>query len=143
MRARILVTGARACRDVPTARDQIHAVLQLVREQEFFSDAVLVHGAAEGADLIASAVWREMGGETEPHPARWNVCVPDCKPNHRKFRGDRSYCPQAGFRRNREMVELGADLCLAFLRGPSRGTRNTADMAERAGIETRRIEVTG
>jgi hypothetical protein len=37
------------------------------------------------------------------------------------------------------MVNLGADLVLAFIRNGSRGASHTADLAEQAGIETRRF----
>jgi hypothetical protein len=42
--------------------------------------------------------------------------------------------------RNEAMVKAGADLVLAFLHGPSNGTRNTISLAAQAGIEVRRFE---
>lgn len=52
----------------------------------------------------------------EPHPADW------------------SWGNGAGMHRNQEMVDLGADVCLAFIRGKSSGTRDCADKAAKAGI---------
>jgi hypothetical protein len=48
------------------------------------------------------------------------------------------YNPQAGLARNRLMVELGADICLAFVRNGSRGASHCAALAEEAGIPVRR-----
>lgn len=46
----------------------------------------------------------------------------------------------AGPRRNAAMVELGADLALAFLRQRSRGASGCAGLAARAGFPVRRWE---
>lgn len=142
MKPRILVTGSRGIVGMPAAEKLIRETLEVVRSQEFFADAVLVHGMCYGADAIAAKAWRELGGVEEPHPARWGVCSRDCKPAHRKrnLHGG-TYCPTAGRRRNTEMVELGADLCLAFIYQHSPGATHCADSAEAAGIHTERIEV--
>lgn len=49
---------------------------------------------------------------------------------------DRYGRKRAGFIRNQHMVDLGADLCLAFTRDNSRGTAHCALAAEAAGIPT-------
>lgn len=132
MNPRILVTGSRDFDRV----EMIRLALATIREQEFFADAVLVHGAARGADRIAAEQWKALGGVTEPHPAQWNRCVPECMHGPRPRRGGYSWCPSAGIRRNRHMVQLGADICLAFSRGESSGTASCIAFARRAGIHT-------
>lgn len=134
MIARILVTGSREWDDV----DHIRYRLAFVREDPFFADAVLVHGGAAGADSIAARVWKEeFGGKVERVRAKWGVCAPDCPPSHLVTRNGRSWCPTAGHRRNDEMVRRGADLCLAFLRDGSGGTRDCIARARAAGIAVR------
>lgn len=128
---RVLITGSRDWSDYEAVLFEISALtLQHLR-------IVIVHGAASGADGLAVKAAHELGLRTEPHPADW--------------RPDGIYDPSAGFRRNAEMVAAGADVCVAFLmpcskpgcRQPqphgSHGASNCADLAEKAGIETRRF----
>ncbi|MER7517819.1 SLOG family protein [Streptomyces sp. NPDC126499] len=121
---RVLITGSREWTDEAA----IHGALADLPTDRTL---VIVHGDCfKGADAIAKA-WafnRAFLGDDvieEAHPANW-------RPGGNL---DRS----AGFRRNAEMVQLGADLCLAFIRNGSRGATHTADLAEKAGIPTRRF----
>ncbi|MEC4016024.1 SLOG family protein [Streptomyces sp. H27-D2] len=120
---RILVTGSRAWTDALPIRQALAATAAA------HTPAVVVHGACpSGADLIA-AHWVEecgahFGATAEPHPALWQI------------NGKR-----AGLIRNQLMVNLGADLCLAFIRDGSRGASHTARLATAAGIPVRRWSI--
>lgn len=129
---RILITGSRTWTDEGVVDRALRDAWRALRDQ---GPVVLVVGACpQGADEIAERIWRSRGaGEVERHPADWD----------RDGRG-------AGFKRNQKMVDLGADLCLAFAapcvkpgcaRGepghPSHGTQHTIDAARKAGIPVR------
>lgn len=91
----------------------------------------VVHGGCPtGADYMAAHWVHACRGNpqivlAETHPAIW--------------RPYGIYNPQAGLVRNRKMVELGADICLAFIKDGSRGASHCARLAEEAGITTRRF----
>lgn len=149
-RVRILVTGSRGWRD----RQRIYDILNGYADE--FGAVTVVHGAnGSGADAMAAGWVRDHGQPlliaAEPHPAAWDKCAPDCRHYVRRP----GFCQAAGFRRNAEMVALGADVCLAFTKpcekkdcriaGPhdSHGTSHCADLAEKAGIPVRRFYQAG
>ncbi|MGY6019554.1 DUF2493 domain-containing protein [Streptomyces spinosirectus] len=116
---RVLVTGSRDWHDQHAIWD---ALATATREAPDDQDLVIVHGACpSGADHIAHEWARGYGATIEAHPANWVI------------NGKR-----AGFIRNQLMVNLGADVCLAFIRNGSRGASHTARLAEQAGIPVRR-----
>lgn len=80
-------------------------------------DVTLVHGAAPGVDLQAAAIWAGWGMSTEAHPAPWD-----------------QYPRTAGPMRNSTMVDLGADLCIAFPVLASKGTYDCMRKAQALGI---------
>ena len=120
---RILVTGSRDWTDLRTLSHALMATWDYER-------ITVVHGACPtGADEMADWVARHLMPQlevlcvdVETHPADWN-----------------QYGKSAGFRRNAEMVNLGADICLAFIKNESKGATHTAALAERAGIPVRRF----
>lgn len=110
MSKRILVTGSRDWEDMPT--------IQQVLEE--YGPGVVVHGGASGADRLASSLAVEIGWGHDPHPVtskEW-----------------REIGKRAGPLRNQRMVDLGADVCIAFPRLDSVGTYDCAARAKRAGI---------
>lgn len=111
------MTGSREWADHATI---YRALVQVMVESE--DRPVLVHGGARGADLMASAIARRLGFEVEEHRAHW--------------RPEGVYNPGAGLARNQEMVKLGADVCLAFIKDYSRGATHCVTMAQQAGIYT-------
>ncbi|MFI1562164.1 DUF2493 domain-containing protein [Streptomyces sp. NPDC020490] len=116
---RVLVTGSRDWDDVEAIWQ---AMNQTVRDAGTGREIVVVHGACpRGADWHADRWARLADVKTERHPANWQI------------NGKR-----AGFIRNAHMVNLGADICLAFIRNGSRGASHTAALAEQAGIPVRR-----
>ena len=114
---RILVTGSRDW-DQPDVIARALLDEWLNAERPNLKDVVLVEGACPtGADAMAKVVALRQKMTVEPHPADWN-----------------KYGRRAGFARNQEMVSLGANVCLAFIRNESRGATMTARLAEKAGI---------
>jgi hypothetical protein len=117
-RRRVLVTGSRNWADVT-------AVWQSLDAQAALGPMVLVHDdCPTGADKIADDWARARAVPVERHPADWGA-----------------YGKSAGPRRNQEMVDLGADVCLAYPEAVSRGTRHCMSRAEAAGIPVQEVAV--
>lgn len=123
---RILVTGSRTWEDRQQIRralafESLRFIDEVIDSDEPGSWAItLVSGACPlGADRLAEEAAANMSMVVERHPAEWE--------KHGK---------RAGFVRNSEMVRLGADVCLAFIKDNSKGATMTADLAEKAGIRT-------
>ncbi|MGW6602278.1 SLOG family protein [Streptomyces sp. NPDC055036] len=135
---RILVTGSRYWDNATVIRD---ALLRVRRETD--RPITVVHGACpKGVDDMAAWLVNRAPEAyqmtAEPHPAQGHPTE-----NFGPW-------PGAGPRRNAHMVQLGADICLAFI-GPcvkhncriplphgSHGATHCADLAEQTGITTRK-----
>jgi hypothetical protein len=134
---RAIVTGSRTWKEpVP-----VFAALDILTDS---GDLTVVHGdCPEGADRWAK-IWcskqvylSKCRVKEEPYPANWAT-----------------YGNRAGFIRNQEMVNLGADVVLAFSdwctkltcpwykRHMSHGTENCVQAARNAGIEVVEFGVT-
>lgn len=117
---RIIVTGSRDWWDSRIIGQWLDYYSHRVLEP---AQLVVVHGGCPtGADEMANSWGRTLGLTVEAHPANWRI------------NGKR-----AGLIRNQLMVNLGADLCLAFIRNGSRGATHCAGLTEQAGIPTRRF----
>ncbi|SEC67707.1 Uncharacterised protein (plasmid) [Tsukamurella tyrosinosolvens] len=112
---RILITGSRFWSD----RAAVETALRYVAAGLVPEAVTVVHGACPygGADTIAGDIAARWGCAVDEHPADWDM-----------------FGKAAGPIRNQEMVDLGADVCLAFPETGSRGTWDCVRRAENAGI---------
>lgn len=84
-------------------------------------DLLIVHGdCPTGADHWADLWAKTYDYEIETHPAQWDL--------HGKF---------AGPKRNMEMVDLGAEVVLAFPHPDSRGTVQCMKYAKEKGLRVK------
>lgn len=127
---RVLITGSRHWADYRTL------ALALSIQVAGCSTVTVVHGGASGADALAGKyAQKHPKCVEEVHLADWNApCADYCKHTPRFRVTGEPYCPAAGVIRNQTMVDLGADICLAFPLGESKGTRDCMRRAEAAGI---------
>jgi len=139
---RILVTGSRDCKSWSTVAVELEKAAGNTPSE----DVTVVHGGARGADTFAHEAALTFGFTPEVHRADWAApCWSAC--NHggrRRHRSGNTYCPAAGDYRNQEMVDAGADVCLAFyIPGlPCIGTHDCDRRAVKAGIPVTRIGTT-
>lgn len=114
MNYRILVTGSRDWPDRESVWEELNRQVRILGSIE----VVIIHGdCPTGADRFAAEWARVQFVAEEPHPANWDT-----------------YGKAAGPVRNQQMVERGADICLAFPLVQSRGTRDCMRRARAAGI---------
>lgn len=117
---RVIVCGGRKYtnRDTIATWMMCHGVMR-------DSGITVVHGDARGADSIAAAIAIEWGLTVDPHRADWA----------------RHGSPAAAHIRNQEMVDLGADVVLAFPGGT--GTADCVRRAKKAGIPVSKCDPSG
>lgn len=132
---RVLVTGSRNWTQVEPVRTLLADVAKtdsilLSSDSKLVSVEpnllTLVAGGAHGADTICQQVGSELGYRVEVFQADWAT-----------------YGKMAGNIRNTAMVMSGADLCLAFPLGISRGTRHCMEMATLKGIPVYEVQPRG
>lgn len=119
---RILITGGRSWADEETIAN---AILDLKNWYPFdWEDVVIVHGdCPTGADAMAQKFAEESDLITERYPAEWS-----------------KYGRAAGPQRNQKMVDLGADVVLAFIMPGSRGTADCVKRAKKAGLTVKEFQ---
>ncbi|MEU0158976.1 DUF2493 domain-containing protein [Streptomyces sp. NPDC006261] len=118
----VIVTGSRDYQDWEKVWKELESLL-------FEHGSLLIRhgGCPTGADRHAEEWYLYQYGwsavDRKAHRANWDL--------HGKA---------AGPIRNREMAQAGADLCLAFPLGESRGTWNCVNECKKAGIPVKVIE---
>ncbi|GAA3591171.1 SLOG family protein [Streptomyces osmaniensis] len=145
--ALIGLTGSRAWPDIPLLETTLYLVWHDAL-QVGYDGMELMHGCADGADTYGDRWAKRNGIFVRERAADWEgPCAPDCKPGHRRTRrDDTTFCPQAGHRRNQDMVD---EHPLLFVAAPtqctlpkcrtarphdSHGTADCIRRAEAAGI---------
>ena len=117
---RILVTGSRRWTDTKLLAETLTKAVK-----DHYPHVVIVHGGCpQGADALTELFAQRNNIPTEVHPAKW-----------------KTHGIKAGFIRNQEMVDTGADLCVGFIAGASRGTKHCVKAAQKAGIPTTTIAI--
>jgi len=113
---RILITGSRTWTDAEAISNAIRDAW-LTHGRPY--GTIVVHGGARGADYLAGVAAKRQGFGVEVHEADWDT-----------------FGKRAGYLRNADMVDAGADICLAFIRNESAGATMCANLAQEAGIPT-------
>jgi YspA, cpYpsA-related SLOG family len=113
---RILVSGSRIFDEEPllfSVLDDLHAI------DAEYGPVTIIHGGARGADNIAARWAYNNKQKTEVYYPDWN-----------------KYGKAAGILRNKDMLDTGVDVVVAFPRGAARGTKHMIKIAEEAGVRT-------
>jgi hypothetical protein len=88
---------------------------------------IIIHGAADGADLMAGSLATEMGFAVERYPANW-----------------KGLGKSAGPIRNKQMLATGVDEVYAFVDKPleqSRGSSHMVKIAQEADVPVTVVRV--
>jgi hypothetical protein len=113
---KVLVCGSRYFNDY----DRLEAVLSNIS-----GISEIIHGGANGADLLGERYARQNSIPIRRFPAEWS-----------------KFGKSAGPIRNRQMLRDGApDLVVAFLAPNSRGTKDMIDVATKAGVPVEIIDI--
>ena len=114
---RVLITGSRNWSDERAIVEAL--IIEMKKAHLDGGKLVVVHGdCPTGADKIAQDICDKVGIATERHPANW-----------------KKHGLAGGPVRNQEMVDSGVDICYAFSKGGSRGTKDCKTRASAAGVE--------
>lgn len=113
---RILFSGSRKFFD-----DQVVVLMleRLIAKTKDATAMTIVHGGAPGLDSIVGVLAKSRGMQVEIHRADWHI-----------------HGNAAGFIRNQKMVDLGADLLVAYPLPEGKGTQDCIQRAVKARIPT-------
>jgi hypothetical protein len=104
--ALIALTGPRAWTNILLLEDALLGVWHDAL-QDGYTGIELMHGCAEGYDSLGGQWAHRNGILVRERSADWEgPCGPNCKSGHRRRnRRGIEFCPQAGHRRNQQMVD--------------------------------------
>lgn len=108
----ILVCGSRGFDDYTLLKD-------VLDQFPLHKDSVIISGGAKGADRLGEKYAHEHQHPCKVFPANWD-----------------KHGRQAGYIRNKQMINLNPDLVIAFWDGVSKGTRHTIGLAKDKKIMT-------
>lgn len=120
---KVLVTGTRYAKALEHEKTIWNAMLvqrwRDISKDVTYDNFEVIHGGARGVDYLAGAFARHFDLQLKVFEADWKT--------HKKA---------AGFIRNQQMVDYGADVCLAFpiSGGDNKGTFDCMQRAVKAGI---------
>ena len=109
---RILVCGSRTYANP----NKVYEILKRYADQ----NPTIIQGEAPGADKCGKLAAQVLGFPVECYPADW-----------------KRYRNGAGPKRNKQMLDTGVDLVLAFWDGQSSGTKDMMRQARDAQIEVK------
>jgi len=109
---RLLITGSRTITDTQIVRK----VLTLAQER-WGEDLFVLHGDARGVDATVNTLCEIMGIAHRRYVAPWAEMG-----------------RYAGLHRNLEMINDGAERCVAVWNGTSSGTKHCVEEAHKAGL---------
>lgn len=119
---KVLVCGSRHFNDYEKLKKEVLNALPVGDH----TDTRVISGHAKGADTLGERLAEDMEWECDVYPADW-----------------KQYGNRAGPIRNYQMLkEAAPDMVIAFLAPNSRGTKHMIEIAQKAGIETKVIEIT-
>lgn len=118
---RALITGSRIFDDAWLMNLSLDSFIE---EREVDKKTLtLVHGGAKGADQLSTLWANKNGVNVEVHTPDWDT-----------------YGRGAGLKRNKDMLDTGVDIVIAFPKGEARGTRHMMRIAREAGVEVVAVE---
>lgn len=118
---RLIIAGGRDFSDYTLLKNEADKLIDALHEKYPGVRLVIISGAARGTDFLGERYAREHRYSVKRFYAKWDL-----------------YGKQAGFIRNREMLDYVREktgVLLSFWDGCSRGTRNMIEISRKAKIE--------
>lgn len=119
---RVIVAGTRTFSDYELLRSKLDDFVSKLKQKYPDKQAVIITGAAKGADQLGSLYARNHNIPLKEFPADWNT-----------------YGRAAGPIRNQQMLDYALHeipILIVFWDGESRGTKNMMGIAKRQNVQT-------